>query len=101
MAIFVDLVRQILALRYREALPREEVRLTSEEANAVDLMTLGFRKQRLYQESAAPQPLRPRSDRDGTNFCEMRSIEMQGAAANDAALFFEHDKIADVLADFR
>src|SRR5580704_14767021 len=101
MAVFVNLVREILALRHRETLPRKKLRTAREQANAADPVFIRFGHQCFHQESAASLALRPRSHGDGANFCQMCAIQMQRAAAENAAIQFEHHEVSDVLADLR
>src|SRR5271157_1144100 len=61
----------------------------------------GFDHHRLYQKPASALALLPRRHCDGADFGEVRTIKMQRATADDAAFFFQHNEVPDVLADFR
>ena len=100
-AVFVNLVGKILALRHRESLARKEIRLAREQADAVHAMPLRLGQQRFHQTSAAAFALRPGRDCDRANFGEVRAIQMQRAAADDATIIFEDDEVSDVFANFR
>src|ERR1700722_20383198 len=99
--ILVDLVGKILALCDRESLACEEIRLAREPADAGHPMSLGLSPQRFDQPSASAFALSPGRDRDRANLRQVRAIEMQRAAADDAATIFQNHEVAEVLANFR
>src|SRR6202034_2913722 len=101
MAVFVDLVGKIFALRHRESLTREEIGFASEQANAIHTVTLRLGQQLFHQPSTTALALSPGSDRDRSNLGQVRAIEMQRATADDAPVIFEHHEVSDVLANLR
>src|SRR5262249_51117603 len=98
-AVFIDLVRQILALCNGKALSGEEVRLACKQADAIHLMPLRLAHQRPDQFASAAFALGPRRHRDRTNLSQMGSVKVQCPAANDAPVVFENDEVVDVLTD--
>src|SRR5215831_8767851 len=100
-AVFVDLIRQVLALSYGEALAPEEVRLAREQANAIDPMPLCLGHQRLHELASTPASLCPGCHRDRANLGQMSPVEMQRTASDNAAIVFEDHEVPHVLADLR
>jgi hypothetical protein len=100
-AVFVDLVGKIFALRHGETLTGKEVRLAREKAYAIDAMPLRFREQRFDKASTPTFALCPRCNRYRANFRQMSPVEMQRSATDDAAFIFEDHEVPHVLTDFR
>jgi hypothetical protein len=109
-AVLVDFVGEIFALGFVEAEAGEKFRGAGEETDAADLMTLGLCKHGFDKEASAAGVLMLRIDGDGTDFGEVRTVEMERAAADDfrvavftSAVFavtFKNDEVTDVFADF-
>ena len=101
MAVFVDLIRKIFALSDRKSLARKELGLAREQANASHTMALRLGQQSFHQPATTTFSLGPGGNCDGTNFREVRAIQMQRSTTNDAAAIFQHHEVSDVLAEFR
>src|ERR1700685_130751 len=99
MAVFVNLVRQILALRGGEAQASEKVWSAREQARAGNAVFFRLCQQRFYQMPATALALLRRRYGDGTDLSQMRAIKMKRAAADNHAAVFEDNEIAHVLAD--
>src|SRR6266853_763184 len=99
--IFVDLVGKILMVSGGESQTREEFRNSGEQAYATDFVLFRLRQQSLDQTPTAAAALAGRIDGNGTNLGKMHTVEMKGAASDDAVVLLEHDKVAHVLADLR
>jgi hypothetical protein len=101
-AILIDLVGKVFALRDRESLARKKVWLAREKADAVHPMAFGFRHQSLHQATSTALALFSWSNRDRTNLGEVRAVKVQRAASDDLSVFFlENHEVSDVFADLR
>src|SRR5438105_9708896 len=78
-AIFIDLVRQVLAPGYGKSEVREEIREPGEEAHALHVMVLGLNEKRLDQKPPCTLALVLGAYCDRAQFGEMRPIEMKRA----------------------
>src|SRR5208282_4186954 len=99
--ILVDLIGKILVIGDCESHAREEFWNTREQAHATDFVFFRLREKRFDQAPAATAALAGGIDGNGTNLGQVHAIEVKSAAADDAPVMLEDDKVADVLADFR
>ena len=99
MAVFINLIWQVLALRGCETEASEEFRSPSEQARASDPMLSRLGQQRFHQMPTPTFALLRRRNRDGADLRQMRAIEMKRAAADNQTAVFQDDEIAYVLAD--
>src|SRR6266478_1440339 len=97
--ILVDFVRKILVRSDGKSHPREKLGYPGEQAHAGDAMFLSLGEQSLDKALAASTTLVRRINRDGSNFRQMRPIEMQRATADDSAAVFQDHEVADILAN--
>src|SRR5208337_5563106 len=97
----MDFVGKILVSGGRESHAREELRNAREQAHAGDIVFFRLRQKSLDQAPAATAALAGGIDGNGTNLGQVHAIEVKSAAADDAPVMLEDDKVADVLADFR
>ena len=99
-AVLVDLVRQVLAIGHGESHRRKKFRNAGEQANAAHLLPFRFVQERLDHSAPRALALRAGMHGDRAHFGKMRTVQVESAAANHLALVFDHDEVADVLADF-
>src|ERR1700733_5157190 len=99
--ILVDFIGKIFALGNVESLPGKKLGSSREQADAMHPMPFRFRHQSLHQPAAPALALRAWRNRDRPDLGQVRAIEMERAAADDASFLFEDDEISDVLADLR
>jgi hypothetical protein len=105
-AVFVDLIGKAFANRFGKAEACEELGCSGEQADAAYLVALGLIKERFDQQTSAASFLVLAVDGDGTNFSEVRTVEVESAATDDFAITlsvfgFNDDEVADVFADLR
>src|SRR5580704_11157265 len=98
-AIFMDLVRKVLALCDFKTQTAEELRGASEQTDATDTMFLRFRQQCFDEPPASALALPPGRDRDGANLGEMGTVKMQRTTTDNARTVFQHHEIAHILTD--
>ena len=100
-AVFGNLVGNLIALGDRKSQLGEEFWSAREKANRSDAMPVSLCEESLHQSAAAAFALLSWVNRDRTNFRQVRAVKMERTATDDLAFIFEHDEVADVLANFR
>jgi hypothetical protein len=85
----------------RKSHAREKFGNAREQAHAVDFVFLRLRQKSFDQAPAAAAALARGIDGNRTNLGQMHAVEVESAAADDASVMLEDDKVADVLADLR
>src|SRR6185312_13778859 len=85
-AVLVYLVRQRLTRGYAESHVGEELRNARKEADAGDVVPLGFYHQRFDQFAACSQTLGCGRHRDRANLSQVHAIEVECAAADDLTI---------------
>jgi len=84
-----------------EAIFEKEVGNAGEEADGLDAVLFGLFNERAKDAATRALALGFRLDDDGADFAEVRTVEVERAAAEeDAAVGLGHGEIADVFADF-
>src|SRR5579864_1095584 len=95
-AVLVDFVGEMLALGDFETQVSKKSGRAGEEADAGDGMASRFLHQGIHKQAADAESFGLWSDGDGADFGEVRAVQVKGAAADDAGVFFGDDEIADV-----
>ena len=95
-AILVNLVGQILPVGKLETQVGKKTGRSGKQAQASDVMPVRFLYQSFDQQPADTFPFRLRPNGDRADFGEMHPVEVERAAAKNAAMLPGDDEIADV-----
>ena len=100
LAVFVDFVGHGGAVGYAEAEVVEEVGHAGEEADGEDGVVFGFVDEGFEEEATGSVAFVVGVDDDGTDFGEVRAVEMEGAAAEELSVALGYGEVANVFTDF-
>ena len=100
-AIFVDLIRQIVAFGQAESHVSKKFRDSREQADASYCVPLRLMEQRFHQLPSCAQAIGGRRYSDGTDFRQMHAVKMQRAATNDLAIFFCYNEVPHIFPQLR